>query len=184
MSKTSKERIQALLGEAQRRTRALLKQGAVHYRVPTPEAEIRFDLRGKSAGQARFPARGQPVIRYNPQLLVENGERFLSRTLPHEVAHIIAHRLFGQDIRPHGAEWQAIMQMFGADSNRCHDYDTSRAGTRRLTRYAYHCNCREHALTSIRHNRILAGQVYYCRSCGKALAADIRPEPQHAKDGE
>ncbi len=176
MSGTSKERIEALLGEAQRRTRALLKQASAHYRIPNPRTDIRFDLRGKSAGQARYSTRGQPVIRYNPQLLAENGERFLNRTLPHEVAHIIAHRVFGTGIRPHGAEWQTIMQLFGADSSRCHDYDTSRAGTRLLTRYAYHCGCREHALTSIRHNRILAGQVYYCRACGKALAAVVRRE--------
>ncbi len=175
MSGTSKERIEALLGQAQRRTRALLKQAAAHYRVPTPRAEICFDLRGKSAGQACYSTHGRPVIRYNSQLLAENGERFLSRTLPHEVAHIIAHRVFGPNIRPHGAEWQAIMQLFGADSSRCHDYDTRRAGTRRLTRYAYHCGCREHTLTSIRHNRILAGQVYYCRACGKALAV-VSPE--------
>ena len=72
------------------------------------------------------------------------------------------------------------MQLFGADSSRCHDYDTSHAGTRHLTRYAYRCGCREHALTSIRHNRILAGQVYYCRACGKALVPRSTNTNHHA----
>jgi len=163
--------MESLLDEARRRTRTLLVQAAAHYGIPSPRVDIRFDLRGKAAGQVRFPRRGCPLIRYNPHLLQENGQRFLDRTLPHEVAHVIANRLFGARIRPHGAEWQAVMELFGADASRCHDFDTSRSTTRRLTRHAYHCGCREHALTSIRHNRILAGQRYYCRACGQVLEA-------------
>jgi SprT protein len=171
MTTPRQEPIDRLIGQARSRTLHLLRQAADHYRIPTPRTEIRFDLCGKAAGQVRFPRRGRPLIRYNRQLLLENGERFLDRTLPHEVAHVVANRLFGPHIRPHGAEWQAVMQLFGADSSRCHDYDTSRSNTRRLTRHPYRCGCREHALTSIRHNRILAGQVYYCRTCGEALVA-------------
>jgi len=158
-----------LISEAQRCTYALLQQAATHFRIPTPEVEIRFDLRGQAAGQVRFAAPRCPLIRYNALLLRENGIRFLARTVPHEVAHVIARGVFGPHIRPHGAQWRAVMDLFGADNRRCHDYDTRRASARRLTRYPYHCACREHALTSIRHHRILAGQRYYCRHCGEAL---------------
>jgi len=184
MSKTTEHQIETLMEVARRRTLALLQQGAAHFRIPTPRAEIRFDLRGRCAGQVRFPARGRPAIRYNPQLLLENGERFLGRTLPHEVAHVIAYRLYGPRIRPHGPEWGEIMALFEADSSRCHDYDTSRSTTRRLTRHHYHCGCRDHTLTSIRHNRVLAGQFYYCRACGEALTAGIKPEHRHTERGK
>ncbi len=161
--------LNALMHRAQQQTRQLLRQAAEHYGMPTPRVEIRFDLRGHAAGQARLPARGRPLIRYNPRLLQENGEHFLRRTVPHESAHIIAFRLHGRRIRPHGVEWKAVMELFGADSRRCHDFDVSTVPGRRYTRHPYRCGCREHSLTSIRHNRIQAGQVYLCRSCGEQL---------------
>ncbi len=154
---------------AQQQTRQLLRLAAEHYGMPAPRVEIRFDLRGRAAGQAQMPARGRPLIRYNPQLLLHNGESFLQRTVPHESAHIIAFRLYGRRIRPHGDEWRAVMLLFGADSRRCHDFDVSSVPSRSYTRHSYRCGCREHSLTSIRHNRIQAGQVYLCRTCGQEL---------------
>jgi SprT protein len=163
-------RVVLLCGEARRRTLALLRQAAAQLRLAIPEVEVRFDLRGQTAGQVQFHPSRRTLIRYNRQLLLENGERFLDRTVPHEVAHVITHGLYGPHIRPHGPEWRGVMGLFGADSRRCHDYDTRRATTRRLTRHRYRCACREHSLTSIRHHRILAGQLYYCRSCGQVLS--------------
>ncbi len=161
--------ITELVHEAKQRTRSFLHQAAAHYGISPPEVEIRFNLRGQAAGQVRFARRSPATIRYNPLLLIENGERFLRRTVPHEVAHVIAHRLFGPDIRPHGEEWQAIMALLGADGSRCHDFASEHLKSRRLTQYPYHCECREHTLTSIRHNRAVAGQIYLCRACGQAL---------------
>jgi len=168
----------SLVQQAEQDTRRLLRQAAEHFGLPVPRVDVRFDLRGQAAGQARLPSRGRPVIRYNAQLLLQNGPRFLQRTVPHETAHVIAYRLHGRHIRPHGPEWKAVMALFGADSRRCHDYDVSTLPRRRLTRHRYRCDCREHALTSIRHNRIVAGQVYLCRSCGQAL------RPLAAAEGE
>ena len=168
-----------LMEQASRRSRELLRLAADHYGMPTPRVEIRFDLRGRAAGQARLPARGRPVIRYNLQLLAENGEAFLDRTVPHECAHVIAYRRHGGRIRPHGPEWKAVMKLFGADSGRCHDFDVSTVSSRQMTRHPYHCDCREHALTSIRHNRIQSGQSsYLCRSCGQALRPGRLPKTQ------
>lgn len=167
--------LDALIRQAEQGTRHLLRLAAGHYGLPVPRVDIRFDLRGQAAGQARLPLRGRPIIRYNPQLLLENGERFLRRTVPHETAHVVAYQRHGPRIRPHGEEWKSVMALLGADARRCHDYDTGTARVRRLTRHAYHCDCREHALTSIRHNRIRAGQRYLCRVCGKELRAGAWP---------
>lgn len=165
------------------RTRQLLAQAAAWLRASLPETSIRFDLRGRAAGQARFGTRGPILIRYNPVLLKENPDDFLASTVPHEVAHVAAFIRHGAGIRPHGAEWTAIMRHLGAAPTRCHDYDVSGLKARRLRELDYHCACREHRLTSIRHRRVLAGQTYVCRQCGAALRPGRRPgEPDTGSD--
>ncbi|MEE9357423.1 SprT family zinc-dependent metalloprotease [Candidatus Vondammii sp. HM_W22] len=151
------------------RSLGLLRQAERHYNRTMPEIEIRFDLRGRGAGMVCFPVIGKPSIRYNKLLLKENFEIFLAETVPHEIAHLVARTLFGKKIRPHGAEWKSVMDYFGIEAKRCHDFDVSRSSRRSLERFNYLCSCREHQLTSIRHNRAQAGTVYSCRRCGEVL---------------
>lgn len=141
--------------------------------------DIRFDLRGRSAGQFRLDAQGRASIRYNPLLLSRYGEEFLRRTVPHEVAHYLAYRLHGRQIRPHGREWQALMRALGADPSRCHDYDVSDLCARRLRYFTYHCGCSEHRLSSIRHHKVSAGARYRCRRCGGLLQPGAAPTVAH-----
>jgi len=54
-------------------------------------------------------------------------------------------------------------------ATRCHDYDVEGLQTRRPRCFLYRCTCRSHHLTSIRHQRLLGGQVYVCRRYGKPL---------------
>jgi SprT protein len=164
-----REPLLELLQRTEACTRELLTRAERHLERPMPQADIRFDLRGRSAGMVRFAPGRPPEIRYNPQLLAENEEQFLARTVPHEVAHLVVRELFGAAARPHGQEWRAVMGLFGADPSRCHDYDVSRSQTRRLPRFVYHCGCRRHELTSIRHRRVLNGQSYLCRACKQPL---------------
>jgi SprT protein len=154
---------------AQERTKELIALAAHHYGTPMPRPAVSFCLRGKTAGQVRATDGMSCVIRYNAELLRRHPEDFLRRTVPHETAHAVAFRLFGSRVKPHGPEWQAIMHLFGAEPERCHKYDTNGLQTRRLRRFGYDCACRTHRLTSIRHKRILLGQVYLCRHCGEAL---------------
>jgi SprT protein len=165
---------------AAERTRALLALGAtlIQRRVPGPQ--LRFDLRGQAAGQFRIDAAGRPAIRYNADLMARHEEEFLAQTVPHEVAHYLAYLRHGRAIRPHGPQWQTLMRGLGADPRRCHDFDVSDLSARRLQRYAYHCRCAEHELTSIRHRRTLRGATYLCRACGEAL----RPGPRPARKAE
>lgn len=163
---------------ATERTGALLAAAAQHYRTPIPRPLIRFDLRGRAAGQVRIHQARTWEIRYNPTLLAQNPEDFLAQTLPHEVAHLVVYRLFGRQIRPHGPQWRAVMTFFGAPPERCHRYDLTGVSTRSVRRYDYRCGCRVHRLSSIRHNRIGAGGVYLCRHCGEALTRV--PEPRAA----
>jgi SprT protein len=158
-----------LLQLATRETQALIRRAERHYHISIPSVDILFDLRGTAAGMVLFPQGSPPVIRYNPILLQHNRHDFLTQTLPHEVAHLIARRLYGRSIRPHGNEWKAVMEFFGADSLRCHNYATENVPVRKLRRFTYICGCQQHQLTTIRHNRIQKGLTYRCRQCGEPL---------------
>ncbi len=159
----------ALKGRAHERTHRLLQLARTHFGIDIPAPDIRFDLRGTTAGQVRVRVGRLCLVRYNLDLLQRHPEDFLTATVPHEAAHLVTLRLFGTGVKPHGREWRAVMRLFGAEPRRCHDYDVEGLQAHRIRRFRYHCGCRSHLLTSIRHNRILDGQVYLCRGCGHPL---------------
>lgn len=137
--------------------------------IPVPDVELHFDLRGTHAGLAQCRPGAVPVVRLNPVLMAENDD-FIEETVPHEIAHVGVFYWLGRPARrPHGREWLRLMHLLGAEPSRGHRYDVSNAVTRRLRRYPYACGCREHRLTSIRHNRVRFGASYCCRQCGQAL---------------
>lgn len=141
-------------------------------RAQIPCPRLSFNLRGRSAGMAVYQPRkrrAEPdLIRINAGLLQEHPDEMLEETIPHEVAHIVAHRLFGPRIKPHGAEWRAVMAAFGKSPEVQHRMEVE--PSRRLRRYRYHCACPAGVeLTSIRHNRARRGTGYVCRKCGQRL---------------
>lgn len=147
------------------------------YGIKLPEAVIDFTLRGRCAGQARVERNGETCLRINQQLLAENLDNFLQQTIPHEVAHLVVNwqvRTKRQRPRPHGPEWQTIMQnCFGLEPQRCHSYQTTPA--RIVPRpFLYSCNCREHLLTSIMHNRISRSYQALCKACRTPLKFIVR----------
>lgn len=138
-----------------------------------PLPTVRFDLRGRMAGQAVLARRKTDgdAIRINSDLLLTHTRQMIDVTVPHEVAHVAIHRCCGRDVRPHGREWKALMGVFGVPAVACHDLPTTPA--RRLRRFPYRCGCAEPVwLTSIRHKRALGGTVYRCRRCGLRLEFD------------
>ncbi|WP_197474995.1 SprT-like domain-containing protein, partial [Oleiphilus sp. HI0079] len=80
---------------------------------------VSFSLRGRSAGQfrAKVGRSTGPVsakvtfneIRLNASMLEAYGQRFITETIGHEVAHFIVFQLYGRNVRPHGKEWQSVM---------------------------------------------------------------------------
>ena len=130
------------------------------------EPSVSFDLRGQSAGQASYRTNR---IRLNRQLLEKYTTEFVVQTVPHEFAHLVAHKKFGRRIKPHGHEWRSVMIALGAKPSRTHNFAVS--PTRKLRRYMFQCNChdKKHELTSIRYNRIRRGVIYYCPACKRPL---------------
>lgn len=166
MSKLLPERraLQRLQADVARSNAMLNRKDAV--------PRLRFDLRGRCAGQA-LPESW--VIRLHTGLLKQHGDSFIDETVPHEWAHLLAFAIHGGRIRPHGSEWRKIMRLLGCKPEVCHNYEVKPA--RQVRRHSYRCNCRSHALSSIRHRRVLAGQAYICRACGSVLQPDEASTP-------
>lgn len=134
--------------------------------------QLAFDLRGRVAGLAVYASRKrsaeQDLIRLNPVLLERHPTEMIEDTIPHELAHLVAHRMFGPRIKPHGREWRAVMAAFGKAPEVAHRMQVE--PSRQLRRFLYHCNCPSGVeLTSIRHKRARRGTGYRCRKCGQRL---------------
>ncbi len=160
------------IGEIVAKTNHYVKLAAAVYAVKLDLPDIRFDIKGAVWGY--YVRHGQQRwIRYNPSLFCKYYASGLNETVPHEVAHYAVDSLFPKRrCKPHGVEWKAVMHEFGIASPRATaSYDTSGLDVRRQHRYDYSCGCRQHQLTSTRHNRILRGQHYLCRGCGEVLNA-------------
>jgi len=157
---------------AEATVRAAEHRARLFFAIRLPEAVIDFSLRGRCAGQARVERNAKTFLRINLKLLTENFEDFLEQTIPHEVAHLVVNwqaRKKRQRPRPHGPEWQLVMQdCYGLQSVRCHAYQTTSA--RIVPRnFLYRCDCREHHLTSIMHNRMSHRYKALCKSCKTPL---------------
>lgn len=159
-------------------TRFYIHKAAELYRFRDRDLNIRFNLKGRSAGMYRVWRTGaglfrttQREIRYNPYIFERHFEDNLKSTVPHEVAHYASDLIYGlKNIKPHGREWKQIMQAFNADASVTASYDLGEIPQRQMTYYSYSCACREHRLSAIRHNRIRYKRFsYYCNHCKQPL---------------
>lgn len=158
-----------------------VKLARKHYNKDFIVPAIRYTVRGTCAGYAQ----GVSLVDFNAVLLVENQEEFLKSTVPHEVAHCIdaacgrvdrvgitvtrTGRLRRAKREVHGPSWKAIMRLFGADPDRTHNYDTSRAQVRVKQKFEYKCSMCGSIVTmsSVVHNRMQRGSNYWHKPCGK-----------------
>ena len=130
-----------------------------HYNIEIPMPTVVYKKRGTTAGTANYRTW---TIDLNPVLLVENVDKFIERTVPHELAHLICDLVYPHAHRPgrgakrdvHGSYWKDVMRTLGVphhEITRCHSYDVSNASTR--TRIQYRCTgCnQELGLTPAKH---------------------------------
>lgn len=152
-----------------------------YYRCSFPVGEVLFNLRGRAAGQVRFPLSGYkqalPEIRFNPSILNAYGEEFIREVVPHECAHLVVFRLFQLKKykskikpKPHGTEWQFVMQhLYGLKPRVTHSFEVKGST---MKRFPYLCACEDkvHQLSVIRHNKVVKqASSYLCRRCGEKL---------------
>ncbi|WP_263146452.1 SprT family zinc-dependent metalloprotease [Pseudomonas sp. RIT-PI-AD] len=145
---------------------ACYQQAEAFFKRRFTRPEVSFKLRGQKAGVAHLT---ENKLRFNPRLYQENLDNFLRQTVPHEVAHLIAHQLFGGRIQPHGEEWQLIMRgVYELPPDRCHTYAVER---RKATRFVYRCACvdNDFPFSAQRHALVARGRRYFCRRCKATL---------------
>ncbi|MGB0893322.1 MAG: SprT family zinc-dependent metalloprotease [Parashewanella sp.] len=132
-----------------------------------PRPNVNFKLSGKCAGVAHLY---QNTLRFNLQLLNENGQAFIDQVVPHEICHLLCHLLYGK-VRPHGKEWQALMLgLFQVQPKTTHNFPVT---TRNRQQFTYYCHCGLVQLSSIRHNKIIRNEASYrCKKCYQVLAPE------------
>ncbi|WP_338626441.1 SprT family zinc-dependent metalloprotease [Agarivorans sp. OAG1] len=121
--------------------------------------------KSKVAGSANL---SQWRLRFNAHFYLQQPEHFLAQTVPHEVAHLVCHAVYGR-VKPHGVEWQQIMQqVFNCPAATTHNYSLEHL---QLSSFEYRCACQVHQLSVRRHNKVLKGASYQCRKCHAPLIA-------------
>lgn len=155
---------QELLAQAQEKLSIYMQALSDTQYSAMPSPTLSLNQRGTIAGAAILQ---KHHIRLQPTLFEQNKTYFLEQVLPHELAHLIAHRFYGK-VSPHGREWQHIMEgVFKRPAIRTHQLDISRLG---LKRFSYACSCGEVALSIRRHNKVVnKQQSYICRTCKQTL---------------
>ncbi|OCG44021.1 hypothetical protein A9G28_02745 [Gilliamella sp. Fer1-1] len=125
------------------------------------EPNIIYKPKGSIAGSALLM---RWEIQLNSVMLLENGTQFIEEVVPHELAHLIVFKEFGK-VKPHGKEWQYVMsKIFDKTPSTTHHFQVKR------NTHLYYCQCQQHHLTSIRHNKIQKNNTsYLCRKCGTIL---------------
>ena len=88
---------------------------------------IRYDIKSWTGGLAYA---NRNLIRLNLILLVENEEHYIKNTVAHEVAHLVARKVFkkrldgkNKRIMPHGPEWKDVMATFNIEPAVKHSYN-------------------------------------------------------------
>ena len=111
-----------------------------------------FDTKGRTAGYAAY---GPWEIRVNEVLYHENIAQYLTNTIPHEVAHLVAYRLYDNKNQKHNENWRQVAISLGCDGKRCHSYSTKNSRTK-VKRWHYICGqcAKIFKLSTVRHNKI------------------------------
>lgn len=82
--------------------------------------EIKMNARLTATGGRAFLEQG--YIDLSCYLMERNKEYYEMDTIPHELCHIIAWRLYGD--KGHGKGWKYVMQEMGVNGSRCHTMQT------------------------------------------------------------
>ena len=75
---------------------------------------VEFSPRMKVSLGRCLPGRG--IVRLNKKLKSQ-PHAFVREVLCHELAHFVTHRRFGARVKPHGLEWQRLVELAGYQPN-------------------------------------------------------------------
>lgn len=135
--------------------------------------EVRYDINSKRlGGQAIL---GQNVIRLNPVYLNAHTDHYINSTVPHEWAHLAAHKKYGRYISAHGTEWKNTMRSVGVVPSRTHSYTVPEGVQvgKRTAKYAVVCDrCNEQLECGPKvFAKLQRGASYHHKHCGGKITA-------------
>lgn len=112
-------------------------------------------------------------IRFSTLFWPSMTESQRRNTVIHEVCHLVAHKLYGPFIKPHGREWKALMLDCGEVGKSFKRVTPTEATKtkRHVKKFVTVCGCGEHPITQNRWTRMQRGSRYRCRTCGESLRA-------------
>ena len=158
----------------------LIHRANVDHNIVIKKPTVCLSQRGKIAGSAVLQ---RNHIRLNAILFWQNKTTFLEDVIPHELAHLMVYQRYSHGfknqiksrlgksntIKPHGIEWQTIMQeVFMRPAKATHSLDVKDV---MQASFEYQCKCEQTVyLSLIRHNKVLRNkQLYRCRKCNEVL---------------
>lgn len=136
------------------------------YNITLPPIATRFDLRGRSAGQASY-YRGQYAMRFNTDMMTNDGwDHLFNNTVPHELAHIVC--FYKPQLgRNHDNGWRRVCVALGGNGERCHKEEVTYA---KGNTYNYRTTSGHViAVSQVIHQRIQQGRTYRLRQNKGAL---------------
>lgn len=134
------------------------------FQIDLSKVQVRFDLRGRAAGQATR-INGVYSVRFNRDMLTRDAfDHVLNNTVPHEFAHIVCFMVPSLG-RNHDRGWESVCRRLGGEPKRCH---TEKVVYGKGTTYEYTTSTGHDVRISQQiHNRIQSGASYGFRGKGK-----------------
>jgi predicted SprT family Zn-dependent metalloprotease len=59
------------------------------------------------------------MIDFSQKLFIANENTYYNQIVPHELAHFIAFRVYGEE--NHGTDWKTVCKTIGCSDSRCHN---------------------------------------------------------------
>jgi SprT protein len=149
-----------------KRVSELVELANAKFKVQIDVPDIEFYQKGTYAGLANV---SRHVVKFNEVLAKNNPETF-DNTISHEVAHLVAAKVYPRAKQAHGPEFKLVHQILGGSGARCHSYDVSGVRKNAVKRIIGKCNCTSHNLTVGTARKILAREAsYYCKLCKSTI---------------
>ncbi len=101
------------------------KLRAEYPNIQTRYPAIIINKRLKTTGGRAFTWQTPQYIDLSHELLLEHGEAFINWVIPHELAHLAAYTVFGDN--GHGTGWKSVMAKgLSIIPERCHEFNNTK----------------------------------------------------------
>lgn len=102
----------------------------VYPQIQKAYPKVKLNARLKTTAGRAFIDNTPQYIDLSPELFWEYTEEFLQDTIPHELAHLVAYTVFGDE--GHGTGWKSVIQKMGIKTSRLHNMVNSKHENRKF----------------------------------------------------